>query len=59
MSAVWMRAMAELRSRRRATVALVLLVGIGAGVVISAAAGARRTQTAYPRSFRPPTPRTS
>jgi putative ABC transport system permease protein len=49
MSAVWMRARSELRSRWRATLALTLLVGFGAGVVLSAATGARRTQTAYPR----------
>ncbi|MGH2555554.1 MAG: FtsX-like permease family protein [Actinomycetota bacterium] len=49
MSAVWMRAISELRTRLRATISLILLVGLGAGVVISAAAGARRTQTAYPR----------
>jgi hypothetical protein len=49
MRAVWMRARAELRSRWRATVVLMLLVGLAAGVVMSAALGARRTQTAFPR----------
>lgn len=49
MRAAWLRARSELRSHRRSTLALILLVGLGAGVVMSAAAGARRTQTAYPR----------
>jgi hypothetical protein len=49
MRAIWLRASAELRSRWRATLALIILVGLAAGVVMSAAAGARRTQTAYPR----------
>jgi hypothetical protein len=44
-----MRAISELRTRIRGTIALILLVGLGAGVVISAAAGAKWTQTAYPR----------
>jgi ABC-type antimicrobial peptide transport system permease subunit len=49
MTAVWMRAVSEPRRGIRGTVVSILLVGLGAGVVISAAAGARRTQTAYPR----------
>src|SRR5919204_4298117 len=49
MRAIWLRARSELRSRWRATLALALLVGLASGVVISAVAGARRTQTAYPR----------
>ncbi|MFL5796921.1 MAG: FtsX-like permease family protein [Actinomycetota bacterium] len=44
-----MRAGAELRSRFPAAVALAVLVGLMGGVVIAAAAGARRTETAYPR----------
>jgi hypothetical protein len=49
MAAVWMRFRAELRSRARAWLGLALLVGVAAGVVIAAAAGARRTDTAYAR----------
>lgn len=49
MGAVWMRVRAELRARWRALVALGVLAGVVAGVVIAAAAGARRTHTAYPR----------
>jgi ABC-type antimicrobial peptide transport system permease subunit len=49
MTAVWMRARAEMRARRRAGVALALLIGIGGGAVIATAAGARRTSSAFPR----------
>jgi hypothetical protein len=49
MPAVWMRLRAEIRAHLAATVALILLVGIAGGVVIGAAAGARRTDTAFPR----------
>src|SRR5919198_2382091 len=49
MSAIWMRARAELRSKWRATLALTLMIGLAASVVLTAAAGARRTQSAYPR----------
>jgi hypothetical protein len=42
----------ELRSHWRGWVALVLLVGIGSGVVLAALAGARRTESAYPRLVR-------
>jgi hypothetical protein len=49
MSAIWMRARSELRSRLGAVVALAVIVGVIGGVVIAAAAGARRTETAYPR----------
>jgi ABC-type lipoprotein release transport system permease subunit len=41
---------AELRSRIRSWLALALLAGLGGGLVITAAAGARRTETAVPRS---------
>src|SRR6266487_29749 len=47
-----MRLRAEIRSHLAATVALVLLVGIAGGVVIATGAGARRTDTAYPRFLR-------
>ena len=49
MAAVWMRFRAELRSRLPAILSLTLIVGILGGVVIAAAAGARRTESAYPR----------
>jgi hypothetical protein len=39
----------ELRSRWRAWVSLALLVAFGGGCVLAAAAGARRTASAYPR----------
>lgn len=52
MTAVWFRFRAELGTRWRAWLGLALLVGIGAGVVIAAAAGARRTDSAYPRFLR-------
>jgi hypothetical protein len=44
-----MRLRAELRTRWRAWLALALVFGIGAGSAIAALAGARRTDTAYPR----------
>jgi hypothetical protein len=40
---------AELRARWRATLGLALLVGVVAGACLAAAAGARRTESAYPR----------
>jgi putative ABC transport system permease protein len=49
MSAVWMRVRAELRGRWRASVGLALVVGLAGGLVIAAAAGARRTDSAYTR----------
>jgi len=49
MGAVWMRFRAELRSRLLAMLSLALIVGVMGGVVIAAAAGARRTESAYPR----------
>src|SRR5207253_10557349 len=48
-TAVWLRARSELRSRLPAVVALAVIVGVIGGVVIAAAAGARRTDSAYPR----------
>ena len=39
----------ELRARWLGWVALALLVGLAGGVVLTAAAGARRTDSAYPR----------
>jgi hypothetical protein len=49
MAAVWVRARAELRARWRATVLLVVLVGLAGGVVMAAVAGARRTSSAVDR----------
>src|SRR6266550_9344847 len=49
MHAVWMRARSELRSRLGAILVLALIAGTLGGGVIAAAAGARRTDTAYPR----------
>ena len=42
----------ELRRRWRGWAALVLLVAVAGGAVLAAAAGARRTSTAYPRFLR-------
>ncbi|MEX2555076.1 MAG: FtsX-like permease family protein [Actinomycetota bacterium] len=49
MAAVWMRLHVELRARWRAWLALGLIFGIGSGAAMAALAGARRTETAYPR----------
>jgi hypothetical protein len=49
MATVWLRLRADLRLRWRPLVGLALLLGIIGGVVLTAAAGARRTDTAYPR----------
>ena len=49
MTAVWMRARAELRARWLAWVAMGLLLGLASAAAIAAAAGARRTESAYPR----------
>src|SRR5438552_14758654 len=52
MTAVFTRARAELRARLASMIALTLLVGVGAATVMTLAAGARRTDTAYPRFAR-------
>jgi ABC-type lipoprotein release transport system permease subunit len=44
-----MRLRSELRTRLGSILALALIVGVVGGVVIAAAAGARRTASAYPR----------
>ena len=49
MAGILARVHAELRSRLASTVALALLVGLGSGAVMTMAAGARRTDTAYRR----------
>ena len=49
MRAVWFRFGAERRTRWRAWLGLALLVGVSGGATLALAAGARRTDTAYPR----------
>lgn len=49
MRAVWVRVRADLRTRWVSWLALALAIGIGGAVVLTAAAGARRTETAFPR----------
>jgi putative ABC transport system permease protein len=49
MATIWLRLRADVRLRWRALVGLALLLGLVGGVVLTAAAGARRTDTAYPR----------
>jgi ABC-type lipoprotein release transport system permease subunit len=49
MGPAWAWARTELRRRRGAALALVLLIGLSGAVVLTAAAGARRTQTAFAR----------
>jgi ABC-type lipoprotein release transport system permease subunit len=48
-SAVWLRATAQLRGRAWVTVLLAVLVGLAGGMVLAAVAGARRTDAALPR----------
>ena len=48
-AAIWLTLRADLRGRWRPLLALALLLGLLGGVVLAAAAGARRTETAYPR----------
>ena len=49
MGSVWLRLRADVRLGWRTLAALALLLGLIGGVVLTAAAGARRTDTAYPR----------
>jgi len=49
MGTLWLRLRADFRLRWRALAGLALLLGLVGGVVLTAAAGARRTDTAYPR----------
>jgi hypothetical protein len=49
MGSVWLAFRAGLRPRWRVLLGLALLLGMIGGVVLTAAAGARRTDTAYPR----------
>ena len=52
MGAVWLRLRAELRRQWRGLLALAVLLGVIGGIALTAAAGARRTDTAYPRFLR-------
>ncbi len=52
MGAVWLRLRAELRGQWRGWLALAVLLGVIGGIALMAAAGARRTDTAYPRFLR-------
>jgi ABC-type antimicrobial peptide transport system permease subunit len=49
MATVWLWLRADVRRQWRALLGLALLLGLVGGVVLTAAAGARRTDTAYPR----------
>jgi ABC-type antimicrobial peptide transport system permease subunit len=49
MAPVWFALRAGMRRRWRALVSLALLLGLAGGVVLTTAAGGRRTDTAYPR----------
>src|SRR5438477_2993981 len=49
MTPVLIRARAELKARWKAWVALTVMLGLFGGLVIAIAAGARRTDSAYPR----------
>jgi ABC-type antimicrobial peptide transport system permease subunit len=49
MTTVWFALRADVRRRWPALLGLALLLGLIGGVVLTAAAGARRTDTAYPR----------
>jgi len=52
MGAVCLRLRAELRRQWRGLLALAVLLGVIGGIALTAAAGARRTDTAYPRFLR-------
>ena len=49
MTTLWLTLRTDLRGKWRALLGLALLLGLIGGVVLTAAAGARRTDTAYPR----------
>src|SRR5207244_12114587 len=51
-SALTMRLRVELRARWRAWGVIALLIGVAGGAVLTTAAGARRTDTAYGRYLR-------
>ena len=49
MTAIWLCVRSESRRRWRAWLSLALIVGVFTGAVVTAAAGARRTESAYAR----------
>src|SRR5580704_11075863 len=49
MESLWLTLRAELRRRWQSMLGLAVLLGVIGGVVLTAAAGAERTDTAYPR----------
>src|SRR5437867_4143452 len=49
MHAVWMRLRTEIRAHWGVWLGLAVLLGVAGGAATAAAAGARRTETAYPR----------
>jgi hypothetical protein len=49
MGAVWMRAKNDLRARWRGALVLAVVIGVAGGIVMTAAAGARRTRSSYER----------
>ena len=49
MTAVLLRARAEIKARWRVWLSLMLMLGVFGGAVMAIAAGARRTDSAYPR----------
>ena len=49
MSGVWLRARAEIRSRWRALLSATLICGLAGAAVLATLAGARRTESVYPR----------
>jgi hypothetical protein len=52
MEGVWLRLRADLRQHWRGWLGLALLLGLIGGITLTAAVGARRTDTAYPRFLR-------
>src|SRR2546421_13024694 len=52
MAPAWFVLRADRRQRWRPMLAMMLLIGLVGGVVLTAAAGAERTGTAYPRMLR-------
>ena len=49
MGPVWMRAVSEVRARKRALLSAAILCGLFGAAALATLAGARRTETAYPR----------
>ncbi|HEX7269615.1 MAG TPA: hypothetical protein VF256_19640 [Streptosporangiaceae bacterium] len=58
MGAVWLRLRAELRQQWRGWLALAVLLGLIGGIALTAAAGARRTDTPTRASCARAVPRT-